>query len=171
MKLGFIGLGHIGSAMAANRIRAAHEVTVFNRTPGKNTPLVALGALEATNLAEACRGEVVITMLADDDAVSHIVLGSEGIVGKLSKGAIHLSMSTISVSMSKRLALAHAQSGQRYVAAPVFGRPDRAAAAKLFIVAAGEPGAVDACSDALAQKTTAIGVEPSAANLVKRTAY
>jgi 3-hydroxyisobutyrate dehydrogenase-like beta-hydroxyacid dehydrogenase len=173
MKLGFIGLGHMGSAMAANLIRAGHEVTVFNRTPGKATPLVALGAHEATSLAGACRGEVVITMLADDEAVSRAALGSEGIVENLSKGAIHLSMSTISVAMSKRLALAHAQSGQRYVAAPVFGRPDMAAAAKLFIVAAGDPGAINACRpvfDALAQKAATIGAEPSAANLVKLTA-
>jgi 3-hydroxyisobutyrate dehydrogenase-like beta-hydroxyacid dehydrogenase len=173
MKLGFIGLGHMGSAMAANLIRGGHEVTVFNRTPGKAAPLVALGAHEAPSLAGACRGEVVITMLADDDAVSRTTLGSEGIVENLSKGAIHLSMSTISVAMSKRLALAHAQSGQRYVAAPVFGRPDMAAAAKLFIVAAGDPGAIDACRpvfDVLAQKAATIGAEPSAANLVKLTA-
>ena len=145
MKLGFIGLGHMGSAMAANLIRAGHEVTVFNRTPGKSSPLVALGAHEAASLAEACRGEMVITMLADDDAASNIALGSDGLVKHLSKGAIHLSMSTISVAMSKRLARAHAQPGQHYVAAPVFGRPDMAAAAKLFIVAAGDPGAIDTC--------------------------
>jgi 3-hydroxyisobutyrate dehydrogenase-like beta-hydroxyacid dehydrogenase len=100
-------------------------------------------------------------------------MGAEGIIAHLRKGAIHLSMSTISVALSKRLSLAHAQAGQRYVAAPVFGRPDMAAAAKLFIVAAGDPAAVEACKplfDALGQKTTAIGMEPSAANLVKLTA-
>ena len=173
MKLGFIGIGHMGSAMAANLVRAGHWVTVFNRSPGKSSPLVALGAHEAATLAAACRGEVVITMLADDEAASQIALGSDGIVANLSKGAIHLSMSTISVAMSKRLAQAHAQSGQRYVAAPVFGRPDMAAAAKLFIVAAGDSGAVAACRpvfDALGQKTSTIGTEPSAANLVKLTA-
>jgi 3-hydroxyisobutyrate dehydrogenase-like beta-hydroxyacid dehydrogenase len=173
MKLGFIGLGHMGSAMAANLIRAGHEVTVFNRTRGKATPLLALGAHEASSLAGACHGEVVITMLADDEAVAHTALGSAGIVENLSQGAVHLSMSTISVAMSKRLALAHAQAGQRYLAAPVFGRPDMAAAAKLFIVAAGDPGAIDDCGPlfhALAQKATPIGAEPSAANLVKLTA-
>jgi 3-hydroxyisobutyrate dehydrogenase-like beta-hydroxyacid dehydrogenase len=173
MKLGFIGLGHMGSAMAANLVRAGHEVTVFNRTPGKSSSLTALGAHEAATLAGACRGEVVITMLADDEAASQIALGSDGIVANLSKGTIHLSMSTISVAMSKRLAQAHAQSGQRYVAAPVMGRPDMAAAAKLFIVAAGDPGAIDACRpvfDALGQKTSTIGTEPPAANLVKLTA-
>jgi 3-hydroxyisobutyrate dehydrogenase-like beta-hydroxyacid dehydrogenase len=173
MKLGFVGLGRMGSAMAANLIRAGHEVTVFNRTPGKSSALIALGAHEAATLAGACGGELVITMLADDAAASDIVLGPGGLVENLSKGAIHLSMSTISVAFSKRLAQAHAQSGQRYVAAPVFGRPDMAAAAKLFIVAAGDPGAIDACRpvlDALGQKTSTMGGEPSAANLVKLTA-
>jgi 3-hydroxyisobutyrate dehydrogenase-like beta-hydroxyacid dehydrogenase len=173
MKIGFIGIGRMGSAMAANLVKAGHEVTVFNRTPGKSGPLVALGAQEAATLAGACRGKAVITMLADDEAASNITLDSGGLVENLPKGAIHLSMSTISVAMSKRLAQAHAQSGQRYVAAPVFGRPDMAAQAKLFIVAAGDPAALDACKsvfDVLAQKTSTIGAEPSAANLVKLTA-
>jgi 3-hydroxyisobutyrate dehydrogenase-like beta-hydroxyacid dehydrogenase len=173
MRLGFVGLGRMGSAMAANLLKAGHEVTVFNRTPAKSSALIALGAHEAAELAAACRGEVVISMLADDEAASHIALGSAGIVASLPKGAIHLSMSTISVAMSRRLAQAHAQSGQRYVAAPVFGRPDMAAAAKLFIVAAGDPAAIDACRplfEALGQKTASIGAEPSAANLVKLTA-
>src|ERR1700679_1833212 len=173
MKLGFVGLGRMGSAMAANLIRAGHEVTLFNRPPGKSSALIALGAHEAATLAGACGGELVITMLADDAAASNIALGPGGLVGHLSKGAIHLSMSTISVAFSKRLAQAHAQSGQRYVAAPVFGRPDMAAAAKLFIVAAGDPQAIDTCRsvfDALGQKTSTIGGVPSAANLVKLTA-
>ncbi len=146
MKLGFIGLGRMGSAMAANLLKAGHDVSVFNRSPGKSGPLIELGAHEAANLAAACGGEVVITMLADDDAASDIALGDGGLIDNLPKGAIHLSMSTISVALSKRLAQAHAQAGQRYVAAPVFGRPDMAAAAKLFIVAAGDPATIDACS-------------------------
>ena len=173
MKIGFIGLGHMGAAMAVNLVKAGHDVTVFNRSPGKSSALIELGAREAINLAEACDGEAVITMLANDDATSDITLGAGGILAHLRKGAIHLSMSTISVALSKRLSLAHAQAGQRYVAAPVFGRPDMAVAAKLFIVAAGDPAAVDSCKplfDALGQKTSTIGVEPSAANLVKLTA-
>jgi 3-hydroxyisobutyrate dehydrogenase-like beta-hydroxyacid dehydrogenase len=172
MRLGFIGLGRMGSAMAGNLLSAGHEVSVFNRSPGKSGPLIKLGAHEAANVAVACAGEVVITMLADDEAACEIALGRGGIIENLSKGAIHLSMSSISVALSKRLAQAHAQAGQRYVAAPVFGRPDMAAAAKLFIVAAGEPAAVDACRplfDALGQKTSMIGADPSAANLVKLT--
>jgi 3-hydroxyisobutyrate dehydrogenase-like beta-hydroxyacid dehydrogenase len=170
MKLGFIGLGHMGAAMAANLIKAGHDVSVFNRSPGKSRSLIELGAREATNLAATCDGEAVITMLADDDAVSDIVLGDGGLLTHLPKGTIHLSMSTISVALSKRLAQAHAQAGQRYLAAPVFGRPDMAAAGKLFIVAAGDPATIEACQllfSAIGQKTIPIGTEPAAANLVK----
>jgi 3-hydroxyisobutyrate dehydrogenase-like beta-hydroxyacid dehydrogenase len=173
MKIGFIGLGRMGTAMAANLVRAGHDVTVFNRSPGKDSALIGLGAHEAASVAGACAGDAVITMLANDDAASDVTLGAGGIIAHLRKGAIHLSMSTISVALSKRLSQAHTEAGQRYLAAPVFGRPDMAAAAKLFIVAAGDPAAVDSCKplfDALGQKTSTIGVEPSAANLVKLTA-
>jgi len=170
MKIGFIGLGHMGSAIAANLVKAGHDVIVFNRTAEKTRPLLDLGARWAGSIADACHGDVVITMLADDAALEHVALASGGIVGSLPKGAIHLSMSTISIALAKRLAKAHADAGQRYVAAPVFGRPDAAAAAKLFIVAAGDPAAVQACQpllDAIGQRTFPIGTEPSAANLVK----
>jgi 3-hydroxyisobutyrate dehydrogenase-like beta-hydroxyacid dehydrogenase len=170
MKLGFIGLGHMGTSMAANLAKAGHDVTVFNRSSGKSGSLIELGAHEAANLAGACHGDAVITMLADDDAVSRIALGEGGLIAHLSKGAIHVSMSTISVALSNRLARAHAQAGQRYVAAPVFGRPDMAAAGKLFIVAAGDPRAIDACQPlfgAMGQKVYSMGTDPSAANLVK----
>jgi 3-hydroxyisobutyrate dehydrogenase-like beta-hydroxyacid dehydrogenase len=170
MKIGFIGLGRMGAAMAANLVKAGHEVSVFNRSPGKSSSLITLGAHEAASVAGACDGEAVITMLADDDAASDIALGPAGLIDNLPKGAIHLSMSTISVALSKRLTQAHAQAGQRYIAAPVFGRPDMAAAAKLFIVAAGDPATIEACQPllrAMGQKTFTIGEEPSAANLVK----
>jgi len=160
----------MGAAMAANLIRAGHDVTVFNRSPGKSSALIELGAQEATNLAGTCGGDAVITMLADDGAASDIALGEGGLVAHLPKGAIHLSMSTISVELSKRLAQAHTQAGQRYLAAPVFGRPDMAAAGKLFIVAAGDPATIEACRPlfgAIGQKTMPIGTEPAAANLVK----
>jgi 3-hydroxyisobutyrate dehydrogenase-like beta-hydroxyacid dehydrogenase len=157
--------------MAANLVSAGHDVTIFNRSPGRGDLLVELGAREATNLAEACSGSAaVISMLADDAAASSIALEQGGIIEHLPKGSIHVSMSTISVALSKALAQAHAKAGQRYVAAPVFGRPDMAAAAKLFIVAAGDPAAIDECQPlfgAMGQKTTSMGTEPSAANLVK----
>jgi 3-hydroxyisobutyrate dehydrogenase-like beta-hydroxyacid dehydrogenase len=170
MKIGFIGLGRMGSAMAENLLKAGHDVTVFNRSPEKSRPLVDLGAHLASSIAGACTGEAVITMLADDTAVSNAVLADDGIVKKLPQRAIHISMSTISVALSKELAQAHARAGQRFVAAPVFGRPEAAAAAQLFIVTAGDPATVGACQplfDAMGQKTLSIGTEPSAANLVK----
>ena len=173
MKIGFIGLGHMGSAMARNLLKVGHDVTVFNRSAGKSGSLVELGAQAVTRIADACRGETVITMLADDSAVADVAFADDGLIANLPKGAIHLSMSTIGVALSRRLAQAHLQAGQRYVAAPVMGRPDMAAAARLFIVAAGDSAAVDACRpllDALGQKTSTIGAEPSAANLVKLTA-
>jgi 3-hydroxyisobutyrate dehydrogenase-like beta-hydroxyacid dehydrogenase len=132
--------------------------------------LMEQGAHPAAQVTDACRGEAVVTMLADDNAVESTVFGDKGLTGGLGKGAIHVSMSTISVALSERLAAAHAEAGQRFVAAPVFGRPEAAAAAKLFIVAAGAPDAVDACLplfEALGQKTFTFGNNPPAANLVK----
>jgi 3-hydroxyisobutyrate dehydrogenase-like beta-hydroxyacid dehydrogenase len=156
--------------MAANLIRAGHEDTVYNRTASKMKALMEQGAHPAAQVTDACRGEAVVTMLADDNAVESTVFGDKGLTGGLGKGAIHVSMSTISVALSERLAAAHAEAGQRFVAAPVFGRPEAAAAAKLFIVAAGAPDAVDACLplfEALGQKTFTFGNNPPAANLVK----
>jgi 3-hydroxyisobutyrate dehydrogenase-like beta-hydroxyacid dehydrogenase len=163
----------MGSAMAKNLVQAGHDVTVFNRSPGKSASLLKLGAHEATDIAGTCHGEVVITMLADDAAVVDTVLGEDGLIANLPQGAIHISMSTISVALSMQLTQAHRQAGQRYVAATVMGRPDMAAAGKLFILAAGDPDTVETCGplfDALGQKTSNIGPEPSAANLVKLTA-
>lgn len=170
MKIGFIGLGRMGSAMAANLVKAGHDVTVFNRSPEKSRPLVGLGARAAVTLADACRGDVVITMLADDAAVSGAALASDGIVENLREGAIHVSMSTISIALADQLARAHEQANQYFVSAPVFGRPEAAAAAKLFIVVAGEPEARQACQplfESMGQKTFPVGTEPRAANLIK----
>jgi 3-hydroxyisobutyrate dehydrogenase-like beta-hydroxyacid dehydrogenase len=158
--------------MAANLVKAGHMVTVHNRTAGKMQPLAELGAQPAARVADACRGEAVITMLADDDAVESTAFGGEGVIDTLGQGYVHICMSTISVALSERLATAHAGAGQRFVAAPVFGRPEAAAAGKLFIAAAGAPDAIDACLplfDAMGQKTFAFGNSPQAANLVKLT--
>src|SRR5260370_25283031 len=121
MKIGFIGLGRMGAAMAANLVKAGHDVSVFNRSPGKSRPLIELGAHEAADVAGPCVGDAVITMLADDEAASGIVLGHGGLIDKLPTGAIHVSLSTISVALSKRLTHAHAPAGQRSLAAPAFG--------------------------------------------------
>lgn len=170
MRVGFIGLGHMGSGMSANLVASGHEVTVYNRTRGKMQSLVDRGARAAGSIAEACRGDAVITMPADDAAVESIAFGDEGIVKSLGRGAIHLSMSTISVALSERLTAAHASAGQRFVSAPVFGRPDAAAAGKLFIVACGEPDTVAACMplfEVLGQNTFHLSDSPPDANLVK----
>lgn len=170
MKVGFIGLGRMGAGMAASLLRAGHEVTVYNRTSGKEQALVEQGAHVAPRVADACLGEAVITMLADDDALENIVFGDAGVMASLGNGATHISMSTISVALSARLSAAHADAGQRFVAAPVFGRPEAAAAGKLFIMAAGAPEALGACSplfEALGQRTFFLGEQPEAANLVK----
>jgi 3-hydroxyisobutyrate dehydrogenase-like beta-hydroxyacid dehydrogenase len=170
MKLGFIGLGRMGSAMAANLLAAGHELTVYNRTKAKAEPLLKRGAHLAETLGDAARGEVVITMLADDHAVDEAVFGDDGILVALSPGAIHVSMSTISVAESERLTRAHQEKRQEFVSAPVFGRPDAAASAKLFIVLAGRREAVATCQplfDVLGQRTFPIGDKPPMANLVK----
>ncbi len=170
MQIGFIGLGQMGSGIAANLLKAGHDVTVYNRTRSKAEALAAKGARIAASPGDACKGDAVFTMLADDKAVESIVHDDGGILANLKASAIHISLSTISAALSKRLAEAHAKAGQRYVAAPVFGRPEAAEAAKLFIVAAGEAAAVKTVSplfDAIGQKTFVISEQADAANIVK----
>jgi 3-hydroxyisobutyrate dehydrogenase-like beta-hydroxyacid dehydrogenase len=170
MKVGFIGLGRMGAAMAGSLLQAGHDLTVYNRTPNKTQGLIDRGARLADRVADTCRGDAVITMLADDGAVESIVFGEGGVLKSLGKGAIHVSMSTISVALSERLAAAHAGAGQRFAAAPVFGRPGAAAAGDLYIIAAGAPDVVATCMplfEAMGQKTIHIGDVPRSANLVK----
>jgi len=149
MKVGFIGLGNMGSGMAATLVKAGHEVTVYNRTHAKMEPLVEQGAQAAAQVADACQGDAVITMLAHDGALESVAFGGQGVIASLGQGASHISMSTISVALSERLAAAHSEAGQGYVAAPVFGRPEAAAAAKLVIVTAGASAAIDSCTPLL----------------------
>ncbi len=170
MRIGLIGLGQMGTGIAANLLKAGHELTVYNRTRAKAEAFVSEGAKVADHIADACRGDAVITMLSNDDAVESAVYGDGGVLASLPKGAIHISSSTISVALSKRLAEHHADRGQRYVAAPVFGRPEAAAAAKLFIVAAGAPEAVKTATpifDAIGQRTFTVSEDAPAANIIK----
>jgi len=160
----------MGSGMASNLLEAGHRVTAYNRSTDKVDALVARGAQPARTVAEACGGEVVVSMLANDDAVEAVTFGADGILVNLAAGAVHVSSSTISVGLAERLVAAHAEAGQRFVAAPVFGRPEAAAAAKLFVVAAGDPDAVARVSpvfDAIGQRTFVIAEDPTAASLVK----
>lgn len=173
MDVGFIGLGRMGVGMAANLLKAGHTVRVYNRTPGKADGLLALGALAAASPAEACRGGVVITMLANDAAVEDVVHGPLGVLAGLGAAegdALHISCSTIGVALSRRLAAAHADRGQRYVAAPVFGRPEAAAAGQLVLAvggAAADIARVQPLFDAVGRLTQVFSEQPEHANLVK----
>jgi 3-hydroxyisobutyrate dehydrogenase-like beta-hydroxyacid dehydrogenase len=172
MDIGFIGLGRMGRGMAANLVKAGHTVTVYNRTAAKADELVRQGARLAGSVAEACGGEVAITMLADDAAVDETVFGEHGVLASLAPGATHISSSTISVNLSRRLAAAHGAAEQHYVAAPVFGRPEAAAAAKLFVIAGGEPERLQTLTpvfDTIGQRTFVVSDQQHTANLVKLT--
>jgi 3-hydroxyisobutyrate dehydrogenase-like beta-hydroxyacid dehydrogenase len=171
MKVGFIGLGRMGAAIAANLVRARHDVAVWNRSGEKARPLVEAGAILVASPREAAAGrDVVLTMLADDAALDAVLSGEEGILAGLKAGALHISMSTIAVITAESAAARHAERGQFFLSAPVFGRPDAASAAKLFVVAAGDPTHVQLATplfDAISQKVFHVGKKPSAANLVK----
>jgi len=157
--------------MARNLIRAGHDVTVYNRTRAKAEPLAADGARIADSVAHAVRGcEVTVTMLADDHAVEEAVFGADGMLQTLPRDAVHMSTSTISVEMSKRLATTHTAAGQGYIATPVLGRPEAAAAQKLWVIAAGPPDLVERCQPlitALGRGFTIVGRDPWQANVVK----
>jgi 3-hydroxyisobutyrate dehydrogenase-like beta-hydroxyacid dehydrogenase len=178
MNIAFIGLGNMGSPMANNLLKAGHTLTVYNRTHARADALKPLGARVANTPGEAAAGvEVAITMLADDHALESVVFGKDAfgkgsLLESLPPNAIHVSMSTISVALSRRLAAAHAEHKQHYVSAPVFGRPEAAAAAKLFIVAAGPAAQIERCRllfDAMGQKTFIAGDDAPGANLMKLT--
>jgi len=154
----------MGSAMARNLLRAGHELTVYNRTREK---AAAIGARVADSPAEACRGcEAAISMLADDQAVEEVFFGDAGLLSAMKPETIHISSSTISTALARRLAAAHAAT----LSAPVFGRPDAAEAKRLLVVAAGQPALVERCRplfDAIGRGTFVAGEEPWQANAVK----
>jgi 3-hydroxyisobutyrate dehydrogenase-like beta-hydroxyacid dehydrogenase len=160
----------MGLAIARNLLRAGHELTVYNRTRSKAEALASAGAKVASSLTEASTSEVVMTMLADDPAVEQTTLGDGGILNTLARGGVHLSLSTISTALSPGLTVAHTARGQSFVAAPVFGRPDAAEAARLVAVAVGPAEAVERVRpllEAITRKLFVIGSEPYSANAVK----
>lgn len=171
MRIGFIGLGRMGVGMAGRLIDAGHTLAVYNRTASRAKTLRERGAVVAETPEAAARGaEVVFTMLADDPAVEHVIYAADGALAAMATGAVHVSASTISVALAQRLAESHARAGHRFVSAPVFGRPDAAAAGKLFVVAAGAAATiayVQPLFDAIGQRTYNMGTEPSSANVVK----
>jgi 3-hydroxyisobutyrate dehydrogenase-like beta-hydroxyacid dehydrogenase len=171
MKIGFVGTGQMGSGMARNLLRAGHQVTVYNRTRDKAEALAADGARVADSAAEAAKGaDAVFSMLADDHAASQAVLSENGIAAGLAPGAAHISSSTISVNMAKKLEAEHNNRKQIYVSAPVFGRPEAAEAKKLIVVPAGPPDAVQhfqSAFEAIGRATFIAGDQPWQANLIK----
>jgi len=169
MKIGFVGLGNMGSAMAANLLAAGHELVVWNRSPEKAERLIAAGARLASSVPDTAGGDLVLTMLANDAAVAEVVFGADGILSSAGQ-ATHVSMSTISVELADRLEETHRAAARGYVSSPVFGRPAAAAAGKLFIVAAGPSEVVARCTPAftaMSQRVFSLGEKPSAANVVK----
>jgi 3-hydroxyisobutyrate dehydrogenase-like beta-hydroxyacid dehydrogenase len=169
MNIGWIGLGHMGSAMAGRVLDAGHTLTVYNRSPDKASTLVERGARLAATPAEAANNQLLVSMLADDAALRE-VLGAGGALQALPAGATHVSMSTISHALAKELTATHRERGVGFVGAPVFGRPDVAAQGKLFIVVGGEPDALAACESlfsVLSQKVLSLGADPAAAHLTK----
>ncbi len=171
MKIGFVGLGPMGTPMAGRLLEAGHDLAVFNRTRAKADDLVARGALRAGSPAEAARdAEIVFSMLAHDAAVEGLAFGPEGILAGLPKGAVHVSTSTISPDLSTRLQRAHAEHEQLYAAATVLGRPPAAQSGELFIVLAGSETARRKIAEPLAtlgQRVFDLGEDPAQANLVK----
>lgn len=169
MKVGFIGLGAMGSAMASNLLAAGHALTVWNRSAAATEPLASLGARVARTADRAMQGEVVCSMLANDQAVREVFLGG-GLLDTMDRGIVHVNHATISVALARELAGQHEKRGIGYVAAPVFGRPDMAAAAKLNILVAGRAAAIEHVRpllEAMGSRSWPMGEVPERANVAK----
>jgi len=169
-RVGVIGLGNMGHALAANLVEDGYQVLVFDRDRERATALQSTGAVVAAGLGELAACDVVVTSLPNDDALSAVALGPEGLVAILARGAVHISTSTVSPSISRRVAEEHARHGQDYVAAPVLGNPDFARTRKLFVLAGGPKSALEKVRpllERLGQRLFVIGEDPAAANLMK----
>jgi 3-hydroxyisobutyrate dehydrogenase-like beta-hydroxyacid dehydrogenase len=170
MRAGFVGLGAMGQGMARSLLRAGHEVTVWNRTRERAEALAKDGAKVAGTPAEAARAGVVFTMVSEDRALDAVVSGPDGVLAGLPQGGVHVSASTIGIDTAERLAKSHEEAGRHLVSAPVFGRPEAAAAAKLVVVAAGPDAAIAAAKpllEALGPKLFVLGKAPAQANVAK----
>jgi 3-hydroxyisobutyrate dehydrogenase-like beta-hydroxyacid dehydrogenase len=169
MDVGFIGLGQMGSPMAANLAKAGHQLHVWNRDPAKAAPLAGPNCHVVGSPAEAARAGIVFSMLADDHALEAVSFGEQGILSA-DPGVLHVSCSTVSVTLTDRLAAAHAERGQRFVSAQVLGRPDAAAAAQLSVIAAGNDDDLARCQplfEALGPRVLRMGAEPGMAAAAK----
>jgi 3-hydroxyisobutyrate dehydrogenase-like beta-hydroxyacid dehydrogenase len=171
MNLAFIGLGRMGTGIARNLLRAGHNLTVYNRSREKAQALAGEGARVATSPADACRdAEAVMTMVSDDHALEEVVFGKDGIAAAMPQHCVHISHSTISTALARRLNAEHTQRKQGFLSAPVFGRPEAAEAKKLLVLAAGPSELVKRCRpllDAIGRQTFVVGAEPWQANIAK----
>jgi 3-hydroxyisobutyrate dehydrogenase-like beta-hydroxyacid dehydrogenase len=171
MNIAFIGLGKMGSGMARNLMRAGHQLTVYNRNQEKAKAFVVDGARLASSPADACKGaEAVLTMLADDAALEEVTFAENGIASALAAGAVHISHSTISTSLARRLEGEHSRRAQHFISAPVFGRPEASESKRLIVVAAGGSAPVErvrALLDAIGRRVFVAGSEPWQANAIK----
>ncbi len=170
MRTGLVGLGGMGRGIAATLLEKGHELDLWNRSRGSAEALRGERSTVAGSPAEACRSGAVISMLSDDRAIEAVALGPDGLRAGLPRGGVHVSMSTISPEAAERLAAAHAGAGQLFVSAPVFGRPDAAAAGQLFVVAAGPPAAIEKVRpllEAAGQALYVLSGKPADANVVK----
>jgi 3-hydroxyisobutyrate dehydrogenase-like beta-hydroxyacid dehydrogenase len=169
--IGFVGIGAMGSAMSRNLLQKGFGVRAYNRTRAKAEALAEEGAIVCETAAEAAEGvSIVISMVADDSALAHETLGDEGILSTLAPGSVHLSMSTVSPAIAARLSAQHDLHDSFYVSAPVFGRPEAAAAAKLTIAVSGDETAkerVRPILDAMGQAVFDYGNAVGAANVAK----
>ena len=169
MRLGYLGIGLMGEPMVANLLADGHEVTVWNRSPDKTAALVALGATLAATPAQAAAGGVVLSCLADDQALD-AVFADGSVVAALGRDGVHVSISTISAACAASLATAHAAAGVHYVAAPIIGRPDAVRARVPSFLTAGPLAAkerVKPILEKLSRRIFDFGTEASAANVAK----
>ncbi len=170
MEIGFIGIGQMGRGMAANLIKAGHSVRVYNRTESRARDLIAVGGKFAATVREASQAEVVITMVANDAALESIVFGDDGMLANMRSGCTHVSMSTISIQLAERITAAHQSQSQQFASAPVFGRPEAAAAGKLYILAGGSAetfAKIEPLLGVMGQQAFKVSDQPRDANLFK----
>jgi 3-hydroxyisobutyrate dehydrogenase-like beta-hydroxyacid dehydrogenase len=169
MDIGFIGLGNMGSGIARNLLERGHRLKVWNRSPEPVMRLQSAGAERVASAAEAFDADITFSMLANDEVIEEVILGS-GALEHARSGMAHANLATISVGLAERLAVAHRAHGLGYVATPVLGRPDVAAAGQLNVLCAGPPAAVERVRpllDAFARTVWPLGEDPARANVVK----
>ncbi|HTQ76201.1 MAG TPA: NAD(P)-dependent oxidoreductase [Burkholderiales bacterium] len=171
MKVGFIGTGRMGRAMARRLIEAGHELAVFNRTPAKAAELVQAGARSAASIARAAQhGDAVFTMLADDAALEDVAGQAGGLLESLPKGGIHICSGTHGIGVIRKLKASHAARGQVLVTAPMLGRPEMVAAGQAGIVVAGPAEVLERCAPlfaAVARRSFEAGADPETATAIK----